>query len=98
MALKSLKCNLKCKLLSSLAKAIKACAKFDTKAISYERIHEMFNRATPEKFLLYKHAIAPYKLYWSPNFSIEFEALDLNTVLTSRKTIFLLVSYIKMSL
>ena len=50
--LQSLKCNLKNKLLSSSAKAIKMCVKYCTNELSFVRIHEMFNRATPERYLL----------------------------------------------
>ena len=49
----------------------------------------MFNRATPDKYLLYKHAIALYKLYWSPTYTIEFAALNWNTVLTTSQTNFI---------
>ena len=86
--LASLKTNLKQKLLSSSAKAIKVCAKYDTRDISFVRLHEMYNRSTPENFLRYKHALALYKLFWSTESSNEFVALNLNTVLTSRQTKF----------
>ena len=60
--LQSLNSNLKRKLLSSSAKAIKACVKHCTSEISFIKIHEMYNRATPEKLLQYKHALCVYKL------------------------------------
>ena len=31
--------------------------------LSFEKIHEMNMRATPEKFTLYKHALVLFKLY-----------------------------------
>ena len=52
--LQSLKSTLKQKLLSSSAKAIKACVKYCTNDISFLRIHEIYNRATPENYLQYK--------------------------------------------
>ena len=48
----------------------------------------MFNRATPENYLKYKHALALHKLFWTTESSIEFVILNLNTVLTSRQTKF----------
>ena len=87
--IQSLKCNLKQKILSSSAKAIKTCVKFKTNDLSYVRLHEMFNRATPEKFLLYKHALGLHKLYRSTDYSLEWTALNLNQILTSRQTKFI---------
>ena len=84
--LKSLKCNLKQKLLSSSAKAIKICIKYCTNHISFTDIHNMFKRATPEKFLLYKLALSLFKLYNSPCYSLEWAALNFNQILTSRQT------------
>ena len=46
----------------------------------------MFNRSTPEKILLYKHALAFYKLFWSTDLTIEFLVLNCNTILTTRQT------------
>ena len=58
------------------AKAIKICAKFDTSEISFNRLHEMFERSNPEKFLLYKHALALFKIYNSNTVTQEFAALN----------------------
>ena len=87
--LPSLKTNLKGKLLSSSAKAIKLCVRYDTSSISFVSIHEINRRSTPENFLLYKHALALYKLYWSDEPTIEFCALNYNSILTSRQTNFI---------
>ena len=87
--LPSLKRNLKQILLSSSAKAIKICAKSDTSDISFVNIHNLYRRATPENYLLYKHALALYKLFWSDANSTEFLALNLNTILTSRQVNFI---------
>ena len=87
--LQSLNVNLKQKLLSSSAKAIKACIKYCTNEYSYVKLHEMHNRAIPEKYLLYKHALSLYKLTneESPH-SIKWVALNFNQILTSRQSTF----------
>ena len=87
--LPSLKRVLKQKLLSSSAKAIKICAKFDTGDISFINIHKMYKRASPDNFLLYKHALALYKLFWSRDLSMEFIALNFNSIITSRQVNFI---------
>ena len=87
--LQSLKSTLKQKLLSSSAKAIKACVKHCTREISFERIHEMYNRATPNRFLLYKHALCLFKMINSkPPNSLEWAALNFNQIFTSRQITF----------
>ena len=87
--LQSLKANLKSKLLSSSARAIKACIKHSTDEISFIKIHEMYNRATSEIFLQYKHALCAYKLFNSSTpHSLEWVALYLNSINTSRQTTF----------
>ena len=87
--LPSLKRVLKQILLSSSAKAIKICAKFDTGDISFINIHKMYKRASPDNFLLYKHALALYKLFWSSDLSMEFIALNFNSIITSRQVNFI---------
>ena len=87
--LHSLKSSLKQKLMSSSARALKACLKFYTNDLSFVRIHEMCNRATPEKFLLYKHAISLFKLMNTSTHSLEWASLNFNIVLTSRQTNFI---------
>ena len=48
----------------------------------------MFKRSNPEKYLLYKHALALFKLYNSNTVTQEFATLNLNTILTSRQVNF----------
>ena len=86
--LDSLNSNLKQKLLSSSAKAIKTCAKCNTQDISFLRLHEMFNRATPENYLKYRHALTLHKTLWRDTKSLEFAALNINIILTSRQSHF----------
>ena len=52
-------------------------------------LHNRYNRATPEKFLLYKHAISLFKLMNDPTFTTEWVALNFNQIFTSRQTRFL---------
>ena len=84
----SLKSNLKQKLLSTSALALKMCLKNNDPMISFERLHQIAKRATPEKMMLYKHAILLYKMYNSENHSNEWVHLNLNQVITSRQTKF----------
>ena len=74
--MQNLKQSLKQKLLSSSASVLKACMKYNSRMISFERIHDLNNRATPENFLMYKHALALYRLW------------HYNQILTSRQTKF----------
>ena len=84
--LQSLKSNLKQKLLSTSAKAIKSCVKHCTNDISFIRIHEMYKRATPDNYLLYKHAQCVFKLINSqPPYTLEWAALNFNMIQTSRQ-------------
>ena len=85
----SLKNGLKQKLLSSSAKAIKMCVKYCTRDISFINIHRIYKRATPEQFLLYKHALCLFKLMTSTNYTIEWVALNFNQIITSRQTTFM---------
>ena len=69
--LHSLKSNLKKMLLSASARAVKMCVKFKTDYLSFIWIHSMYNRATPEKFLLYKHALTLFKLINTNDYTME---------------------------
>ena len=85
----SLKQSFKQKTLSSLVSVLKACIKQDTRMISFETIHQMNNRATPEKLMIYKHSLALYRLcnlVQKP--TIEWCALNVNQIFTSRQTMF----------
>ena len=85
----SLHSNLKQKLLASSAKAIKTCLKYCSNEYSYVKLHEMCHRATPEKYLLYKHALWTFKLFnETPIYTLEWTYLNTNIILTSRQTTF----------
>ena len=51
----------------------------------------MYNRATPESFLLYKHAILLHKLYNSDNYTPDWVVLNSIQILTSRQTNFMVL-------
>ena len=87
--LPSLKSNLKQKLLSCSAIAIRSCVKYCTRDVSYQDLHKTFNRATPERFLLYKTALNLFKLMKSTDNNAEWVALNFNQILTSRQKNFI---------
>ena len=64
------------------------CLKMNTNEISFVRLHEMCQRATPERFLLYKHALTLYKLLNGSDQTIEWVAINCNQVFTSRQIFF----------
>ena len=90
--LQSLKVTLKQKLLSASARAIKICTKMKTDEISFIKLHEIYGRATPDKFLLYKHALTLYKLLNTTDHTLEWAAINYNQVFTSRQTHFVTTS------
>ena len=87
--LPSLKSTLKQKLLSTSAKALKICNRQVDPMMSFEMIHTINKRATPEKFQKYKLAICLFKLYNMDFNVIEFCSLNINQVFTSRQTKFI---------
>ena len=88
--LPSLKITLKQKLLSTSARALKVCWKNPSMYISFESLHKMSKRATPENFMKYKLALSLHKLYNVPYNSIEFSSLNENQIFTSRQTKFII--------
>ena len=56
--------------------------------MSFNNLHFIYKRATPESFLLYKHALSLFKLINCPIFQTEWVALNFNQILTSRQTKF----------
>ena len=87
--LTSLKGTLKQNLLSCSATAIKSCVKYCTRDVSYQDLQKTYNRATPEKFLLYKTALNLFKLLTFNDYTLEWAALNFNQVLTSRQINFI---------
>ena len=87
--LPSLKSNLKQKLLSISARAISTCVKHCTRDISFVNLHLLYKRATPEQFLMYRHALCIYKVLNSDVMTREWLELNFNQVFTSRQTKFI---------
>ena len=56
--------------------------------ISFDNVHKMDLRATPENFMIYKHAILLHKMYNGLEFNFEWQMLNLLQILTSRQTKF----------
>ena len=72
----SLSPNLKQKLLSASASALKSISKIFTSDISFERLHTINQRGTPEQMLKYKLSLQIYKLYNSEKMTEDW--IDLN--------------------
>ena len=85
----SLKAPLKQKLLSASALALRMCTKSNCDMISFVDLHKLNQRATPEKIMLYKHAILLHKLYNTMNHDLEWQSLNFLQVLTSRQSNFI---------
>ena len=86
----SLKNDLKSKMTSISAKAIKTCMYYPDRMISFENIHRMNNRAMPDSIMSYKTAIQLHKLYNAGNPSLDWISLNFDQILTSRQTVFLI--------
>ena len=65
----TLKSTLKQNLLSASAKALRVCLKFYDVYTSFNVLHTMCKRASPEQLMLYKLALCLFKLYNQPKFS-----------------------------
>ena len=57
--------------------------------ISFINLHSLYKRATPEQFLLYRHALSVFKLLNSDVMTREWLELNFNQVFTSRQTKFI---------
>ena len=87
----SLKKELKKKLISFSARAIKVAMYYPDSMISFENIHKMNKRATPKTFMTYQCAIQLFKLYNANESSLEWNSLNENQILTTRQTNFLVM-------
>ena len=86
--LPSLKPALKQKLLGASAKALKTCVSRFNMNMSFENIHILCERATPEQIMKYKMALSLFKLYNTDYNSLEFTLQNFNQVFTSRQMTF----------
>ena len=68
--------------------ALNICMNYNDPMMSFDRLHEINKRATPEKMMLCKHALLLHKIYNSSDYSEEWIQLNLNQTLTSRQTDF----------
>ena len=78
-------------LIGISAKAIKTCMYYPDRLISFENIHKMNNRATPEALMTYKTEIQLHKLYNATNHSLEWISLNINHIFTTRQTSFIIM-------
>ena len=75
-------------ILSASARALRVCLKNYDWYVSFEDLHAMAKRATPEKLMLYKLSLQLFKIF---NYSIpvtEWDLLNQNIIFTSRQTKF----------
>ena len=75
-------------ILSASARALRVCLKNYDQYTSFETLHEMANRATPEKLMLFKLSSQLYKTF---NYNLpvtEWNLLHENIICTSRQSKF----------
>jgi hypothetical protein len=88
--LPSLHQSLQQKLLAFSASAIKLALKYPRQLISYNNLHKMAKRATPEMFSRYKLSLLLHKLY-NDQFPIdEWTHLNFDQILTTRQQNFVI--------
>ena len=87
--LPSLKLELKKKLLSASASALKLCSPWSSEHTSFEILHTINKRATPIKMSLYKLAIQLHKIYNSENQTPDWIDLNYQQNFNGRTTKFL---------
>ena len=89
--LPSLKTELKAKLMSISAKAIKTSMFHPDPLTSNVNIHRINNRATPEAFMKYKIALQLHKVYNTYDPSLDWISLNFDQILTTRQSTFALI-------
>ena len=76
--------------MSISGKAIKICAKStDVWLMSYQNLHEMAGRATPEKLQDYKLALQLYKTFNDHIPTPDWIRININNIQTTRQTKFM---------
>ena len=86
--LPTLNLALKRKLFSASAGAIKTCMYYPDPMLSFDRIHSINKRASPDSYMKYNLAIQLFKLYNSNDYSLEWLYLNEFQILSSRQTHF----------
>ena len=76
---------LKQRLLSASAGALKVCMRFNDRFESFEALHVRAKRATPQNYLLYKHAQMLHKLYNKIEPDIEWISLNFQHQLSMQR-------------
>ena len=74
----------KTQLLSASAKPLKLCYPTYNNLISYERLHETQNRATPTAIINYNHALLCYQVYNSENSTKDWLDIHFNQNFNNR--------------
>ena len=84
----SIKPQLKQLLLSASGKALNACMFKPDASLSFIRLHEINKRATPNRFMIFKHAILLHKLYNLRQPMKEWTHLNFQHQFTARQGLF----------
>ena len=84
----TLRPQLKQKLLSASANAIKLCLTALPPNTSFERIHSLAKRGNPTQMSTYKHALQLFKLYNSNNMSDDWVSLNVQQNFNARNNKF----------
>ena len=84
----SLGVRLKGHLLAASASALKLCTPGYNYRMSYATLHYLNNRATPDKMMLYKHALLLYKVYNDGNQIQNWISLNFQQTFNRRSTTF----------
>ena len=87
--LPNLNLNLKHALLVASANCLKMCLNYPSEIISYQNLHKITKRATPEMYCNYKMALSLYKVFNDKFPCNEWLHLNFNQINTSRQTTFM---------
>ena len=74
-----------------LANALKLCSNHYVDQISFQDLHTLNTRATPNQFMQYKHALLLYKLFNQQEPIQEWVTLNFQQTLTSRQAHFKII-------
>ena len=75
-------------LLSASANALKLCTNYLEDRTSFQALHNLKSRATPDQLMQYKHAILLYNLYNRKKPIQEWVTLNFQQTLSSKQTNF----------
>jgi hypothetical protein len=94
----SLNVNLKHALFVESAQCLRMCLNYPDEMISYENLHKITNRATPEIMSQYKLALSLYKVFNDKTPINEWLHLNFTQINTSRQTHFMVSKTNKLKL